>query len=81
MQIVCICKNKNIKHCYIKKDIGEDFRLDRLLSLKYREDDTFDAKENFDILGQNIPDSSIGDEKVSFIRIATDKNFFVPFSY
>lgn len=42
--------------------------LDRLQSLKYIVDDTFDAEEAFDILGQDLPDSPVDGEKESFIN-------------
>ena len=42
--------------------------LDRLQSLKYVLDDTFDAEEAFDILEQDLPDSPVEGEKESFIN-------------
>ena len=42
--------------------------LDRLQSLKYILDDTFDAEEAFEILDQDLPDSPIEGEKESFIN-------------
>ena len=42
--------------------------LDRLQSLKYILDDTFDAEEAFDILDQDLPDSPVDGEKEYFIN-------------